>query len=349
MSAAKPAPIEVFLSFAPEDQAMRDTLVMHLAQLEREGSILPWHEGKLEPGEEKTAEITRRLASADVVLLLVSANFIASNDRYEVDVKRAMERHARGDARVVPVVLRPCDWKSSVFGALEALPSGGKPVTTYENQDAAFAEIAEGLRAIVKGASTAAGETRARRSDRRKRAIAGTFLVGVLGASAFALLGRSESSPSNVSDPSPTGAQAVPPAPDMANQEPAVASGAGSSGPGALSAGARQSAAQGAAGAASMAPAESPGQPPPSPGQTKVEAGDITTGNRSPVSGGNREGGGSTEVTTGKITTGDKSGADLGNIKGAPGQAASAGVRVKTGDIKTGDDSPVTIGNTTEK
>jgi len=221
MSPAKPAPLEVFVSFAPEDQAMHDALEKQLAQLERDRKIQPWHEGKIGAGEEREKEIARRLASADIVLLLVSADFLASNKRYEGDVKHAMKRHAQGAARVVPIILRPCVWEEAAFGSLEALPPGGKPVTRYEDQDVAFDEIARGLRAVVDGLAKGALGVPASRSRPWKRAVAGAVLVGLAGLAAFLLSTRNETAPPNAqlpsSAPAPTQALASPPVPSPAD------------------------------------------------------------------------------------------------------------------------------------
>ncbi|MGH7325546.1 MAG: AAA-like domain-containing protein, partial [Candidatus Rokuibacteriota bacterium] len=84
-----------------------------------------------------------------VILLLVSADFVASEYCYDIEMRRALERHTRGQATVIPVIVRPVTWSGAPFAKLQALPKDGKAVTTWENRDAAFLEIAEGIRRVI--------------------------------------------------------------------------------------------------------------------------------------------------------------------------------------------------------
>ena len=89
------------------------------------------------------------LESAKIILLLVSADFLASDYCYDVELKRAMERHEAKEALVIPIILREVDWKGAPFGKLQALPKKAKPVTNWSNTDSAFANIARGIRRAV--------------------------------------------------------------------------------------------------------------------------------------------------------------------------------------------------------
>jgi hypothetical protein len=89
------------------------------------------------------------LNSARVILLLISADFLASPYCYDVEMKRALERHEAGEVRVIPIILRPCDWHASPFSKLQALPKDGKPVTEWQPQDKGFTDAARGIRAAV--------------------------------------------------------------------------------------------------------------------------------------------------------------------------------------------------------
>ena len=122
----------------------------HLAILKRQGVITGWHDRRIGAGEEWEGKIDAHLNSARVILLLISADFIASDYCYDVELKQAMERHEAGEARVIPVILRPVDWKGAPFGKLQALPKDAKPVTTWANRDEAFVDVARGIRAVVK-------------------------------------------------------------------------------------------------------------------------------------------------------------------------------------------------------
>lgn len=103
-------PIEVFISYSHKDERMRDEIVNHLANLKRQGVITAWHDRKISAGNEWSGEIDQHLNTASVILLLISANFMASDYCNDVEVKRAMKRHEAGDAKVIPVILRPVDW-----------------------------------------------------------------------------------------------------------------------------------------------------------------------------------------------------------------------------------------------
>ena len=141
--------MEIFFAYAREDETLRDELEKHLSILERQGVITSWHDRKIGAGKEWEGEIDTHLKTARVILLLVSSDFMDSDYCWDVEVKRAMERHEAGEARVIPVILRPVDWKGAPFGKLQALPTDAKPVTTWTNQDQAFLDVARGIRTAV--------------------------------------------------------------------------------------------------------------------------------------------------------------------------------------------------------
>ncbi|AKJ08281.1 Hypothetical protein AA314_09907 [Archangium gephyra] len=146
---SKDKPPEIFYSYAPSDKSLRDKLETHLKLLQRQGVITGWHDGKVEAGQDENAEILSRLESADVILLLISADFIASDVCYSVQMERAMERQSAGNALVIPILLRPCDWKDAPFSKLKALPSNDTAVTRWGDRDEAFTDIARGIRSAV--------------------------------------------------------------------------------------------------------------------------------------------------------------------------------------------------------
>jgi len=157
--AASPTPpdtLEVFYSYAHEDEPLLGELRKHLGILKRQGVIRDWHDRKITAGTEWKGQIDHHLTTAGVILLLVSADFIASDYCYDIEMTRALERHKQREARVIPVILRPVDdWQSAPFGKLQALPRDGKPVTTWGNRDEAFADVARGIREAAQ--SLAAG------------------------------------------------------------------------------------------------------------------------------------------------------------------------------------------------
>jgi anti-anti-sigma factor len=143
-------PLNVFYSYSHHDEKLRDELEIHLTLLRRQGLITNWHDRMIDPGQDWKNVSDDALESADLVLLLVSPSFIASDYCYDVEVQRAIERHDAGQARVIPIIARPVDWIDAPFGKLQALPTNGKPITTWRNRDAAFKDIVDGIRMIVK-------------------------------------------------------------------------------------------------------------------------------------------------------------------------------------------------------
>lgn len=142
--------IKVFFSYSHQDESYRDELEKHLMALKRQGVIDSWHDRRILPGEEWAGRIDEELRSADIILLLVSSDFIASEYCYEIEVREALERHKRGEAVVIPVILRPCDWADLPFGKIQGVPKDGKPVSKYLTIDDAFMEITKGIKDVAK-------------------------------------------------------------------------------------------------------------------------------------------------------------------------------------------------------
>lgn len=142
--------IEVFFSYSHKDEALRDQLANHLSTLQRQSVIKKWHDRQIGAGTEWAGEIDKHLDTSHIILLLISSDFITSDYCFDKEVKRAMERHEEGKARVIPVILRSVDWEGMPFSKLQALPKDGVPITSWHNQDEAFTNIAKGIRAVVK-------------------------------------------------------------------------------------------------------------------------------------------------------------------------------------------------------
>lgn len=142
-------PLEVFISYSHKDSDLREELEMHLSNLRRQGKIKAWHDRAIEAGAEWDAEIKANLESAHVILLLISPRFMGSEYCYDIEMQRAMERHNAGTARVIPIILKPVDWKDTPFSKLQVLPQDGKPINTWDNQDEAFLNVVQGIRQAV--------------------------------------------------------------------------------------------------------------------------------------------------------------------------------------------------------
>jgi len=146
--------IEVFFSYSHKDEELHDELATHLVMMKRQGLIAAWHDRDIDAGDEWEAEILQHLNSARVILLLISNNFLASDFCYDKELLRAMERHESKEARVIPIIIKPCDWNGAPFGKLQALPKNAKPVTKWEDRDEAFVNVAQGIRKAVQQMAT---------------------------------------------------------------------------------------------------------------------------------------------------------------------------------------------------
>ena len=141
--------IEIFFSYSHADEDLRKELEKHLSHLKRQYVFKGWYDRDIDAGSEFAKEIDKHLKTAQIILLLVSPDFIASKYCYDIEVKQALERHEAGEAFVVPIILRPASWRKTPFGKIQALPNGGKPVTSSPDKDAAFVEIADGVETII--------------------------------------------------------------------------------------------------------------------------------------------------------------------------------------------------------
>ncbi len=139
----------VFVSYAREDEQLRNKLSDHLGGLRYGGYISEWSDGQIVAGQEWAPEILRQLDAADIILLLVTSSFLGSEFIGRIELARALERHRRGEAIVIPVILKPADWQSAGLKGLQALPKDGKAVNTWSDPDTAYLDIARGLRRTV--------------------------------------------------------------------------------------------------------------------------------------------------------------------------------------------------------
>lgn len=141
--------VRIFISYAHEDEALKNELDKYLKVLRRSGKIAVWQDRQLLAGDEWNATVLRELAQANLILLLVSVDFNASDFIWDKELAAAMQRHDDGTARVVPIILRPCQWSSLPYAKLQALPRNARPVTDHPDRDAAFTEIATEIERLV--------------------------------------------------------------------------------------------------------------------------------------------------------------------------------------------------------
>ncbi|MBD2059038.1 tetratricopeptide repeat protein [Oculatella sp. FACHB-28] len=149
MTSSVPPPLQVFISYSHKDEELREELDVHLANLKRQGKIGAWHDRAIEAGAEWDAEIKRQLETAEIILLLITPRFVASDYCYDLEMQRAVQRHDEGSARVIPIIVKPCDWQDSPFSKLQVLPKDAKPVTKWDDRDEAFLNVVQGIRRAV--------------------------------------------------------------------------------------------------------------------------------------------------------------------------------------------------------
>lgn len=146
-------PIDVFISYAHQDDLLRRELEGHLAKLKRARVIAGWHPGSIGPTEPREAALAAHLEQAQVILLLVSADYLASEGRYEREMAKALERHRTGSACVIPVLVGPCDYAGASFSRLSLLPEGKggepAPVASWPDRDEAWTSVVRAIRAAV--------------------------------------------------------------------------------------------------------------------------------------------------------------------------------------------------------
>jgi hypothetical protein len=142
MEAKLMPPLELFYCYARGDKADRDELDQHLAGLKRNYQITSWSDQEISPGTDWEKVIESHLSTAHIILLLVSARFMASDYCYSVEMQRALVRHEEGTTCVIPILLRPVYFKQAPFEKLQMLPTDAKPISKWIDRDEAFWDIA---------------------------------------------------------------------------------------------------------------------------------------------------------------------------------------------------------------
>lgn len=141
--------VKLFISYAHKDEKLLDELEKHLGPLVRQGLIETWHDRNISPGEDWRKAISAHLEEADIILLLLSSDFLASDYGYSVEMRRALDRHANREAQVIPIVLRDVNWSETPLARLQALPEDGSAVTAWPNRDSAWRNVSVGIQKAV--------------------------------------------------------------------------------------------------------------------------------------------------------------------------------------------------------
>ncbi len=147
------AQVSIFCSYARKDKLLLEELEVHLSMLKRQGLIRAFHDGEIVPGVNKVQAMGEWVEQASVILLLVSSDYLASDTCYEVEMRRAIERHEAQEARVIPIIIRPCDWTHAPFAGLQYLPRDGKPVAGRRNRDRVWTDVVAGVRRAIEDLS----------------------------------------------------------------------------------------------------------------------------------------------------------------------------------------------------
>jgi hypothetical protein len=140
-----------FISYSHRDEEIKNELIKHLMPLKRLNLIADWHDRKIEAGDKWEEVISENLKKADIVILLISIDFINSKYCYDNEMETALDRAEKGLAVIIPVIARSCMWKNSRFSPYQALPTDGKAITTWgvHAQDEALTVVAEGIRRVA--------------------------------------------------------------------------------------------------------------------------------------------------------------------------------------------------------
>src|SRR6266516_6703694 len=141
--------VKIFCCYAHEDEALLKKLKTQLRPLQRQGLIDVWYDRDISAGTKWEEAIKEQLNMSQIILLLISPDFMDSDYCYSVEMKQALERHERGEARVIPVILRHVYWQGAPFSTLQALPTDAKPVKSWSDVDEAFLKVVEGISEIV--------------------------------------------------------------------------------------------------------------------------------------------------------------------------------------------------------
>jgi len=142
--------VRLFISYSHRDDSIRKELESHLKIMQRQGLVQMWSDRRITAGDDWKGQIDKNLENADIILLLISSDFIASDYCYEKEMTRALERETKGEAKLIPVIIRDVSWKTAPFGRLHALPTDGKAVELWEHKDSAWRSVSEGVEEVVR-------------------------------------------------------------------------------------------------------------------------------------------------------------------------------------------------------
>lgn len=181
---------KIFISYAHQDKSIAEELRSHLRVLERTKSIDIFYDADIMPGQEWDRQIRRNLEEANIIVFIVSANFLASDYTYGIELQSALDRQKRGLAKIIPVIARACDWESTPFGQLQVLPSRGRPITSFSDPDEAYLQVVQSIRYSIDDISSTHNIT----ISNSKNITSGNIVVGdnnvIIGSSGNLRIGK---------------------------------------------------------------------------------------------------------------------------------------------------------------
>jgi O-acetyl-ADP-ribose deacetylase (regulator of RNase III) len=142
-------PVSLFISYAHEDAQFREKLSKHLSTLKELGLVQDWHDRLISPGTDWDTDINQALDKADILVLLVSSDFVSSGYIKSVELVRAFDRLEKGDVTVIPVLVRTVDLDGSPLSKLQQLPTGGRPIKLWSDEDEAYFDVVKGIKQAV--------------------------------------------------------------------------------------------------------------------------------------------------------------------------------------------------------
>lgn len=142
-------PVRIFISYAHEDKDYCTRLAKHFRPMERQGKVKVWTDGEIEQGDLWDDEIKKALTGAEIVLFLISSDFVFSDYIDSVEMNSARERYAKGEVIIIPVIIRHCDFSSLELSRFQAAPSGGKPISSWNDHDEAYVDVINGMKRVI--------------------------------------------------------------------------------------------------------------------------------------------------------------------------------------------------------
>ena len=139
----------LFISYSHADEAIKDELIKHISPLKRLNLISEWHDRKISAGDQWREEISNKIEESEIIVLIVSIDFINSQYCYDIEMERALERQSLSECVVIPVIARSCMWQSAPFAELQALPTNGKAITSWGDRDEALTIVADGIKRVA--------------------------------------------------------------------------------------------------------------------------------------------------------------------------------------------------------